>query len=235
MTLGQPPEYLANPAFVAHEENTKGRDFVVGDIHGQYDLLQEAMASVGFDRKRDRLFSVGDLIDRGARSYDCLSLPFEPFFHGVLGNHELMAFNALAHNGTQEDWNLWQMNGGAWIAGEDAREVAILAREAARYLPLAREVVVNGKRIGICHAEPPEDWCLLRDTPKALVKPTLWSRTRNKRDIQTRVANIDAVVVGHTPVEAPRWQGNVLYIDTGAFLKQGHLTLLDLSDISIHI
>lgn len=231
MPLGQPPEYLANPAFVAHEENTEGRDFVVGDIHGKHDLLQKALKGVSFDRQRDRLFSVGDLIDRGAQSYDCLWLAFEPFFHGVLGNHELMAFDALATNGNQNDWNLWQMNGGAWIHGEDAREVAIIAREAAQYLPLAREVTVAGQRVGICHAEPPPDWEDIRNAPQKLVEPTVWSRTRIKKADTTRVKGIDAVVVGHKVLPRPTWLGNVLYVDTGAFTKGGALTLLDLREV----
>ncbi|MBS9403701.1 hypothetical protein KG088_08670 [Halomonas sp. TRM85114] len=63
-----------------HEENTSGRDFFVGDIHGQYGLLREAMARVAFDTRRDRLFSVGNLVDRGSASFECLSLAFEPWF-----------------------------------------------------------------------------------------------------------------------------------------------------------
>jgi len=31
--------------FVQHAANTQGRDFLVGDIHGQYDLLMKAMAA----------------------------------------------------------------------------------------------------------------------------------------------------------------------------------------------
>lgn len=49
-------------------ENTRGRDFVVGDIHGAFDKVEAAMAKVGFDVERDRLLSVGDLVDRGAES-----------------------------------------------------------------------------------------------------------------------------------------------------------------------
>ena len=48
--------------------NTLGRDFAVGDIHGCYSRLQAALETVGFCRKSDRLFSIGDLVDRGAES-----------------------------------------------------------------------------------------------------------------------------------------------------------------------
>jgi len=45
--------------------NTHRRDFAVGDIHGAFDALQRAMEAIGFDARKDRLFSVGDLVDRG--------------------------------------------------------------------------------------------------------------------------------------------------------------------------
>ena len=45
--------------------NTAGRDFAVGDIHGHFTRLQSALDKAGFEPSVDRLFSVGDLIDRG--------------------------------------------------------------------------------------------------------------------------------------------------------------------------
>ena len=36
--------------------NTKGRDFVVGDIHGAFNHLLTELASVNFDYGKDRLF-----------------------------------------------------------------------------------------------------------------------------------------------------------------------------------
>ena len=34
--------------YVALEANARGRDFVVGDLHGQMDLLDRALSLVGF-------------------------------------------------------------------------------------------------------------------------------------------------------------------------------------------
>jgi hypothetical protein len=68
--------------------NVEGRDFVVGDLHGCFDELTKLMKYVRFDPKRDRLFSTGDLIDRGPNSEECLSLLDKSWFYPVLGNHE---------------------------------------------------------------------------------------------------------------------------------------------------
>ncbi|WP_156411270.1 hypothetical protein [Alishewanella sp. WH16-1] len=46
-------------------KNTKGRDFFVGDVHGRNDLLSKCLTCVNFNKSTDRIFSVGDLSDRG--------------------------------------------------------------------------------------------------------------------------------------------------------------------------
>lgn len=42
------------------EKNTKGKDYVVGDIHGCFSLLESRLKEINFDEKVDRLFSVGE-------------------------------------------------------------------------------------------------------------------------------------------------------------------------------
>jgi hypothetical protein len=75
--------------------NKTGRDFVLGDLHGTTDLLRALMEYVAFDPDKDRIFSVGDLIDRGEDSPGGLALLLEPWFHAVLGNHEDMMMDYL--------------------------------------------------------------------------------------------------------------------------------------------
>ncbi|OAZ96307.1 metallophosphoesterase [Halomonas sp. G11] len=211
-----------------HGKNIAGRDFIVGDIHGQYDLLIEAMARVDFDKIKDRLFCVGDLIDRGADSLKCLSLPFEPWFFGVRGNHEMLAQEALERGGNA--YSLWMINGGTWASKESRSEVRQILFEALTYLPYARQVEVMGQQVGIVHAEPPADWSTIEDAGPAEKEQIVWGRSRIKRMDKTPVTGIDAVVVGHTIIERPTWLGNVFYIDTGAF-QTGRLTLINAREV----
>jgi serine/threonine protein phosphatase 1 len=74
-----------NKTFLA---NTHGRDFIVGDIHGQLDDLIQQLKEELFDFSNDRLFALGDLIDRGMQSKECLELLQKPWFFSVIGNHE---------------------------------------------------------------------------------------------------------------------------------------------------
>jgi Ca2+-binding RTX toxin-like protein len=70
--------------------NTEGKDYIVGDLHGCYTLLDRLLSEIKFDLSKDRLFSVGDLADRGPDSLRCLQLLDEPWFYTVQGNHEEM-------------------------------------------------------------------------------------------------------------------------------------------------
>lgn len=211
------------------ENNTMGRDFVVGDLHGQYGLLMEALDRVAFDKSRDRLFCVGDLIDRGDESYHCLSLAFEPWFHAVRGNHEMLAYRALVEE-KGADYFLWLENGGTWVFKQDKQHLRQVLAQALQCLPYACEVPVGNSRVGIVHAEPPADWSDVESEDEAQQRMMVWGRSRIERQDQTPVQGIDVVIVGHTIVKSPVWLGNVLYIDTGAFLT-GRLTLLPLDDV----
>ncbi|WP_236645368.1 metallophosphoesterase [Aidingimonas lacisalsi] len=211
------------------EKNMQGRDFVVSDIHGQYGTLMDELGRVDFDGERDRLFSVGDLIDRGAESYRCLSLLFEPWFFAVRGNHEMLAYQALHEKGGP-DYYLWLENGGTWVFQEDPSAVKQVLERAMQHLPYAREVPIGKWRVGIVHAEAPSDWSDVSSPDEALQQRMVWGRSRIERRDTRPITGIDTVVVGHTIVRQPVWLGNVLYIDTGAFLT-GKLTLLSLDDI----
>jgi len=72
-----------HPVVCWHPANKLGRDLVVGDVHGCVDALRYLLNEIGFDGARDRLFSVGDLVDRGSDSLAALDLLDQPWFYPV--------------------------------------------------------------------------------------------------------------------------------------------------------
>lgn len=84
-----------NPVTQHLPTNKIGRDFVMGDLHGCMHMLKIFLTFINFDKSKDRLFSVGDLVDRGNHSVDCLDLLKEPWFFATLGNHEDLARDTM--------------------------------------------------------------------------------------------------------------------------------------------
>jgi len=66
-------------------------DYLIGDVQGCCDALDALLAKIGFSPSRDRIFVLGDLVNRGPRSLDTLRTlrDFGDAAHCVLGNHDL--------------------------------------------------------------------------------------------------------------------------------------------------
>lgn len=86
--------------------------FAIGDVHGCYDQLEDLLAK--WDRDRQQLVFMGDLIDRGPDSKACLErvcqLVREAGAVCLTGNHERM-FLAYLDN-PQDRYGHYQRNGG---------------------------------------------------------------------------------------------------------------------------
>lgn len=206
--------------------NTEGHDFIVGDMHGHYDLFQEQLERIEFNPEVDRMFSVGDLIDRGPESLKCLTLIDEPWFYAVIGNHEDMMLHA-EHSYTSQIH--WMRNGGTW-AGEIDNETLNEWRVKIEKLPIAITVETIHGDVGICHAQPPSnDWADAQREDPYTQEGMIWGREIIRMPEYT-VEGVYKTVHGHTPVKEVVARGNVVFIDTGAFAT-GNLTVLNLDEI----
>ncbi|WP_166742070.1 metallophosphoesterase [Burkholderia cepacia] len=219
------------------QRNTRGRDFVVGDIHGHFARLDTALREVDFDRSVDRLFSVGDLVDRGPESSRVLDYLKQPWLFAVRGNHEDMA---IRHPNGHRDTEAYRNNGGGWFI-DSPIEFQLEVATALSALPIAISINTLAGKFGIVHADCPtpswdeftrqlEDPLLSKTELKRLLGGALWSRERIEWDDQRLVRDVAAVIVGHTPVPRSRCIGNVHYTDTGVcYPKLNKLTLFQVS------
>lgn len=60
----------------------------------------------------------------------------------------------------------------------------------------------------------------------------MWSRRRVRLGIDSPVAGVRAVIVGHTPVDDPLALGNVYHIDTGGWMDDGAFTFFCLNTLA---
>lgn len=226
------------------KKNENGRDFVVGDIHGCFDKLRTALKDIEFDEEKDRLFSVGDLVDRGPSSEECIDWICRPWFFAVRGNHEQMAIGVAAGRHDQANY---LVNGGGWfLALEDSRQKHIA--ECLDMLPVAIEIEYTQGKVGIVHADIYGDsWdffceqlqtALSNNKRKNYLEIALWSRSRiqaNQMEYPTApVKDLIAMFVGHTPLDHATALANVFYIDTGACFGRS-LTILEIGRVVEHM
>lgn len=221
------------------ERNTTGRDYIVGDIHGCFSKLQCKLDAIGFNpSKGDRLFSVGDLVDRGPESLAALDWLEKPWFHAVQGNHEDMAIRWP--NGHMDAHN-YNANGGGWNI-MNPPDLQITIADRLNQLPIAMELETSQGKIGIVHAHCPfdswdyftavlEDKSVSQNSLNSVIDSAMWSRSRIEEGNCSQVSGVRAVVVGHTPMRDFTSLGNTFYIDTGGWLPEhrgaGFFTILD--------
>lgn len=207
--------------------NVRGRDLVVGDIHGCFSQLEERLKAINFSPAVDRLFAVGDLVDRGPESPRALEFLAKPWFLPVRGNHEQM-FLDLYQGGEPNDDVLeavCRRNGmNWWISQSDEARRSFL--RAFAKIPIAAEINTVRGAVGLVHADVPagmhwrEFLRRISAGDQAATDVALWSRERILKASTSGVEGIDRLFVGHTIGDRVRQLGNVYFVDSGAFIYE---------------
>lgn len=217
-----PTPRVDGPAVLSLGRNKRGRDLVVGDIHGQRQTFERVLESVGFTPENgDRVLLLGDVIDRGPDSAGMLDWLRQDSVTCIRGNHEQLMLDALEGNREIELWT--RHNGGAWADALGARERGEW-REVLRALPLALEVDAEEGRFVLVHAEVPEElpwWAFkswLEEGDRRAGILALWARRRirNSPGHDPGVPDVWRTFHGHVPLRKLRRVGNMRWIDAGA-------------------
>ena len=81
------------------------RRLVIGDVHGHYDGLMTLLEAIA-PNSDDRVYFLGDLIDRGPKSAQVVNFVRQSSYPCLLGNHELMLLEVLT-DGRPHSPALW--------------------------------------------------------------------------------------------------------------------------------
>ena len=226
------------------------RILAVGDIHGMYEKLVALMELMQFHPDDDLLIFLGDYIDRGPQSLECLDYVMTlnrqhpERVIPLLGNHEVMCLNYYRYEGQRRSYMMddldkqmvmvWLDNGGT----DMHRQFKKLKRPELQKRLSWMQALSTHYRVGdfyFCHAgiQPfiPLD--------KQKEGDLLWMREGFYDLYDGRYGTI---VAGHTPVQelsekywkdgkpptTPQFLENkIILCDTGSFIDGGKLSCVD--------
>lgn len=189
--------------------------YCMSDIHGRLDKYLAMLNLIKFTDS-DKLFIIGDVIDRGPDGVDVLlDIMARKNVTLLLGNHEVLLLSTLGPNNIVGARRIWQDNGGS-----KTRKDLLYCRDAKvrsdiiHYLmrcPDYFETEINGTIFHLVHGYPGETQ-----------HDRLWKRPKRGQ----RAPFSDKItIVGHTPtldymkdktVEMSIWYGDgIIDIDCG--------------------
>ena len=226
---------------------------VIGDVHGCRDELEDLLIELGYEKyepvsndpgwsklcymhpNRRKAVFVGDLVDRGPRAVDCLSIVRNMVEAGtalcVPGNHDDKLKRKLRGSDVRIAHGLAETLANIEAIPED--EQVPFRKQLADFLDglVSHYVLDNGKLV-VAHAGMKEE---MQGRGSGKVRAfALYGETTGETDefgLPVRhnwageYRGSAMVVYGHTPVPEPQWLNKTINIDTGCVFG-GKLTAL---------
>lgn len=221
--------------------------YAIGDIHNRYEALVEVLDKSGFDRRRDLLISLGDIVDGGTQAKECVDeLLGITNFVLCLGNHDDFLMKFLESGFQGEEWlqqggcDTLRSYGARCIEGSDCfnynRDTQYSKVDTSNLnIPVTHQDFFN-------RAVPYyilDDMCFVHGgfDPKFPVQQQkrftlLWDRDLIRYAQTNIIPQFKKVFVGHTTTETygltlPIKYHNLIMVDTGAGWS-GKLTIMDI-------
>ena len=219
-----------SPRVLDFSANGRGRDFVVGDVHGCFRTLERALSQLAFDPGRDRLFGVGDLVNRGPHSGEALHWLEDRFEAVALGNHDRAVLRWF-----ELPLGTLPLSDSDWLADVPESERGRWCTAFAA-MPVAITLETTYGDVGIVHAGVPhatwsESLALFERADSCAVDVALLGlpgpvETIREHESQP-VGGLRALVHGHAARRGVRPTANRWNIDTGAGIQRlNRLTIL---------
>ncbi len=208
------------------------RLLIIGDIHGCLDTLKRLMDKIAWMPGRDRLYFLGDYIDRGINSKAVVDYILKlgsssPHVECLLGNHEAMFLDFLQGNHQE-----------LFLRNLGKKTIESYQSEKRR----VNEPLVPPDHMSFFQSLKPfielEDCYLVH----AGFKPGISIKNQSEEDmIWIREPFISSdydfgkmVIFGHTPFHEPIVMHNKIGLDTGA-VYGNRLTCLELPEMRFHM
>ena len=220
---------------MVYKKRMEIRRFVIPDIHGCSLTFNSLIHQVLQVRKTDRVYLLGDMIDRGPRSKEVLDLIMELRARGfsiccLRGNHEQMLLDAPR---SADNLRTWILNGGyATLDSFGVSKVADIPRRYVEFvhnLPFYIELedcILVHAGLNFEEGEPFSD-----------THAMLWKRTIS---VTRRQTSSRRLICGHTPHGRNEVRASlttdIITLDNGCVYREpglGALAALELNSLEL--
>jgi serine/threonine protein phosphatase 1 len=138
--------------------NRLGRDFMLGDLCGEFELIFRQLRALNFDPLKDRLFCVGHLLTSSGSMTQCVRFVRHPGVFALRTNTEQQLLDLFEEGEPEEAaWAaVAQAHGdaGGWMV-EAGRLQRLQIVETMRMLPLAIAIGDRQTQTGLVHGTVP--------------------------------------------------------------------------------
>jgi serine/threonine protein phosphatase 1 len=200
-----------------------GKSFIIGDLHGCRNMLEEMIGVIPWDPEKDNLIFIGDYLDRGDDSKGVIDILIKLMESSsnvrcLMGNHEGLFLeyfygrneNTFLINGGIATLNSYRLNGKIYIPPEHVSFIRSL------------ETIIELDHYYVVHAGLMPGVEIERQS----LKDKLWIR---EDFIFSDYDFGKKVIFGHTPFPVPYVADNKIGLDTGAVFGN-KLTCIELPD-----
>ena len=213
---------------------TNHRRIIIGDVHGHYDTLVALLNFVALDDD-DRVYFLGDLIDRGPKSAEVVDFVMKNQYHCLRGNHEEMLLDVVGNGKVSvELYQGWLYSGGhATVASYNSKipqEHIDWLKNLPIYLDLGDIWLVHAgidPKIPL-QEQTAEQFCWIREDFHSIPQPYF------KDKLIITGHTITFTMPGVEPGQIAAGNG-WLDIETGAYHRNsGWLTALDIDNEKVY-
>lgn len=201
--------------------------YIIGDVHGCYKTLLALINKLP-NKEKSKICFVGDLVNRGANSYDVIKLIIDNNYDCVLGNHERMFldYSPMLINDRENslliNW-LFKNGGKQTIKSYKNEDEFYKHLNFLNKLPLYIEYKdyknSDGRYLVVSHSNIGRAWNLrnseIKEEIDAFENHLLWSRYKNFDNKE--IFNVH----GHTIFTEPIINEYSTAIDLGCFQTNG--------------
>lgn len=187
------------------------KTFVIGDIHGRLEALEQCLERSKFDYDNDKLIILGDIVDGGYFTYqvveELLKIKHKSY---IIGNHDFWWMNHLKSGWAEEIWiqqggaNTLRSYGGKVIEADYVSNSSIINTKDLR-IPVTHQDFFNRgvyyhieNNMIFVHGGFDPNIPIEKNTTHRLT----WDRDLIKLAMKNPIPKYDKVFVGHTTTQS---------------------------------